>query len=105
MTINHKRGDTFEISCAWSGDSAPATLTGCTITSQVRTTTGALVAALEAVERDNVARTVTMRPAAEYPTTGWPLALVYLDVQLTLPDGTVQSTDTVQLQIIKDITL
>jgi len=37
-------------------------------------------------------------------TTAWPVGTAVMDIQLTRPDGFVRSTDTVQIEIVHDVT-
>lgn len=103
-TPEHKRGDSFSFQVAWARDGVPLPINGCTLASQARTSDGTLVADFVVAERNDVAGTAVFEPAEAYPTSGWPLKLVFIDVRLTRPDGVVETTETFQVQITRGIT-
>jgi hypothetical protein len=39
------------------------------------------------------------------PTENFPVAKLQFDIELTWPDGTVQSTETMTLRVLEDVTL
>lgn len=95
--INHKRGDTFHYVAA-----LPDTvdLAGATAKCQVRTVAGAPIDDIDVELRPD--KTLTLRKQI---TTHWPIGPAALDVQFTLANGDVVSTDTVSVQIKRDVTL
>lgn len=109
VTFTLKRGDSwtprpFE----WrqgsvSGD--PVNLTGCQVRMQIRDRTGALVLdATDYLKVDGPAGAVAVSvPASE--TAFFPVEKLPFDIELTFPDGTVQSTKTMVLHVIRDETL
>lgn len=101
----HKRGDTFELSgpiTVTDNGQPVASLVGWTGRSQIRTAaTGELVAELTFEWLDAAARLVRLRCA---DTSTWPLGLAEVDIELTSPAGSIVSTDTAQIHIVKDVT-
>ena len=100
--FDHKRGDNFFVSCVYKdGDGTRVSLDGITITSQVRTPSGVLVS-------DCVA-TVTDEDQGEYSlevadTSLWPLGRLEWDIQYSLDGGRVISSETVCVNVLKDVT-
>lgn len=107
-TFTLKRGDTWSQSFAWkqgSASGAPVDLTGCTARLQVRTRADALVLDATAyLTLDGTAGTVAVSVPAS-ATELFPVAKLQFDIELTFPDGTVQSTETMALKILEDVTL
>ena len=99
-----KRGDTFYIGCA-SKDSTgePNDLTNIQVRSQIRSAaTKKLIADLPIVKLDQ-----TEYPgqfSITSPTDTWPIGTCLLDFELKR-ESTVISSDTVELPIIRDITV
>lgn len=104
--VQHKRGDTFDLSGAidvtLDGQSV-TDLTGWTGRSQLRTPVGKLVAELEFVWLDATKRLVRLRKAAA-DTLTWELGEVHIDIELTGPAGDVVSTPTASLIVTRDNT-
>ena len=103
-TIQHKRGASFEMQVAWTEDGAPLSITGCVISSQARLPDGTLVANFEVKSRNDAAGVVVLAPTAEYPTAGWPLKTINIDVRMEQPDGGIVFTDTVVVQVVRQET-
>lgn len=102
-----KRGDTWSQAFTWkqgSADGAPVDLTGCTPRLQLRTKTGTLVLdATSYLTLTPLTGTVTVNvPAAV--TALLPVGTVYFDLEITHADGSVRSTQTLSLVVLKDIT-
>ena len=107
-TFTIKRGDTWSQTFAWKQGSEtgdPVDLTGCTVRCQVRDRADALILDASAyLTVDGPAGTVALVvPASE--TEAFPAAKLAFDIELTFPDGTVQSTETMSLKVIEDVTL
>jgi hypothetical protein len=107
-TFTLKRGDTWNQSFTWrqgseTGD--PVDLTGCTARMQVRDRSDVLILdCTPYLALDELAGTVSVLvPASE--TELFPVAKNQFDIELTFPDGTVQSTETMILRVIEDVTL
>lgn len=100
----HKRGDTFDrsgqITINVDGVHVPD-LTGWAGAAQVRTRSGALIAAITFTWLDATQSLARIRAA---DTTGWPVGPAEIDIQLTSPAGDVVSTDTERLDIVSDVT-
>lgn len=102
MSLEHKAGDTLSFAGAavledFAGN--PVSMAGATVASQVRTANGRKIADLAASLSDG---TLTLRSTGS--TQDWPLGLVQLDVQVTLPGGHVISTSTADIVIVRDVT-
>lgn len=105
-SITVKRGDTLQMGCtlvdqATDGTQTPVDLTGWQIEAQVRDAQGQLVAELNIVERADVSGQYRITGSA----TDWPVARLLMDIQYTAPGGAVTSTDTVEVRVMKDVTL
>lgn len=95
--INHKRGDTFHY-VAKLPDAID--LSGATAKSQIRTAAGEPIDDIDVELRPD--KTLIMRKQI---TTRWPIGAAVLDVQFTLANGDVVSTNTVSVKIQRDVTL
>lgn len=95
--IKHKRGDTFYY-IARLPDAID--LTGTTAKCQIRTAAGDPIDDIDVELRPD--KTLIMRKQI---TTRWPVGPAVLDVQFTLANGDVVSTNTVSVQIKRDVTL
>ena len=104
QAINHKRGDTFEVSGTLTNadTGTPISLATCAVTSMVRGMTGGLVEIL--------AVTITDAAAGEFTATAnaaavqdWPVGTLYCDIQFAFPDSTV-SSETFEVRCLEDIT-
>lgn len=98
-----KRGDTFSLACTYKLDGVPASLTGKTIASQIRTVAGELVAGLTATQGNQSTSPGSFTLTAAAGTTSWPVAGLRCDIQIT--DGsTIISSDTFLVPVVQDIT-
>ena len=102
-TVSHKRGDTFVYSAVIrESKSGPAIdLTGWTIASMIRDADSLLIADLDV--------SITTAASGAYAiradiTDEWPIGQAYWDIQYTDADGVIRSTETINLQIIEDVT-
>lgn len=112
-TLTLKRGDTWRVLWSWvDGDGAPIDLTGASAWAMVRTIPpegeeGELLLEIDsdsaALVIDATAGTVTMTVAAAV-TALLPVGVHQTDLQLTYPDGTVQSSATLRVKILPDVT-
>lgn len=104
-----KRGDTWSTTWTWAQSTGdPVDLTGCTARLQVRdrrtkellasasTTTGELT-----ITPATGVVSCTIDPDV---TKDFPIKTCAVDLELTYSDGTVQSTDTVYLVVVEDVT-
>jgi hypothetical protein len=104
-TIKFKRGDTFDrILLIPEATFANGYFTGWTVTSQMRTTTGRLVGVLTATWADPAANTRFLR-LFNNDTTKWPLGTHEVDAQFVSPANIVLSTETLLVNVIRDVTL
>ena len=107
-TFTIKRGDTWSQTFAWKQGSEtgdPVDLTGCTARCQVRDRADALILdGSEFLTVSGVEGTVAILvPASE--TEAFHVAKLQFDIELTFPNGTVQSTETMILRVLEDVTL
>ena len=102
-TITHKRGDTFELSATLENSGNAVDITNFTITSQVRDVEDALLQALTVTITDAAtgAFTVSATPAQ---TETWAVKTYDCDIEFIEVGGEVNSTETFQIDVIKDIT-
>lgn len=107
-TLTLKRGDTWSAVFTYSDDAGPVSLAGCSARLQVRVkTTSELV--LEATSDggelviDAAAGTVTLT-ATPAMTEDLPIGTHPFDLEMTWSDGRVQSTETLFLTVLKDVT-
>lgn len=107
MTAQHKRGDTFDrsgpVTVTENGAPLPD-LTGWTARCQIRTADGRLIAEPVFTWLDAVAGLCRVHVPNAPGTAAWPIGPALLDIQFTSPGGDVVSTQTADLQIVKDIT-
>ena len=96
-----KRGDTFLLACVYKVDGEPAPIDGLTIASQIRQANGSLVATL-AVEPD-IVETGKFLLTPDTETDTWPIDTLFCDLEIS-ENGFIRSTQTFQVNVIKDIT-
>ena len=102
-----KNGDTWKFSFVWSNNNTPIDLTGCTAKMQIRDSAGVLVAPIAPATTTititgSTGTVLVVFPAA---TTASVAAGSYKsDLQITFPDGTVQSSSTVIITVEAGIT-
>lgn len=103
--MDFRRGDTFlfagPVSIKING-TVTTDLTGWAARSQIRTTTGKLVAELDVEWLDYSPAALSLR--SPDPTTEWPLGPARIDVQFTAPTGEIVSTPCQQFEIKLDVT-
>lgn len=101
--IHHKRGDTFFLANRLTQDGAPIDLTGWSVRSHVRdgdTLVKALTYAVVLAADGQYSLT-----AAPADTEDWPVKTLHCDIEYTSPGGTVTSTETFLIVVIKDVTV
>lgn len=101
--ITHKRGDTFEITLTLENQGNAVDITLFTIACQVRDQDDVLVQALAVAKTDPTNGVFTLT-ATDTETASWPLLKLEADVEFIEPDTTVSSSETFNIQVIKDIT-
>lgn len=101
-----KRGDTWSQTFLFRQPSGePVDLTGATARLHLRDTRDALlVDATAYLTLDGPAGALALTVPAQVTQT-FPIGKHVFDVELTYPDGTTKSTQTAQLNVIKDVTL
>lgn len=104
-TIQHKRGDTFDQVLLIPEATFPnGYFVGWEVASQIRTNRGKPIDTFVATWADPVADTRFLR-LFKQETLLWPLATLEVDVQFTrLSDSFVQSTETILVQVLRDVT-
>lgn len=104
-SFEHKRGDSFDLAgqLLVSDGGAPVDLTGVTVRAQLRDG-DALIAELDTLVTDAALGQYSLAKAYA-DTETWPVKGLSLDVQFTWPGGTRRSTQTVRVQVLKDVTL
>lgn len=106
-TIEHKRGDAFEIECTESADGVAVNLTGYTVEAQVRTRGGdELVddATITLADQGTSPGVFTLYIAPARTALWEPGRPIDLDVQFTPPNGKSWSSGTISIAVIQDIT-
>ena len=96
-----KRGDTWSWTCTFAdADGAPVDLAGVTARCQVRDKRDKLLADYSA-QLTLGASDLALRVLENQ----LPVGVHYFDIELTFPDGSILSTETKAITVIKDITL
>jgi len=102
-----KNGDTWSYSFVWSNNNNPIDLSGCTAKMQVRDRTGTLMATASSANSEITINGPTGTVNVAFPaatTATVPAGTYHSDVQVTFPDGTVQSSSTVTIVVEEGIT-
>lgn len=102
-TINHKRGDTFELSCSLENEGNPVDITNFTITSQVRSPDDTLLQPLTVTVTDAATGAFTLS-ATPTQTETWDTIQYLSDIEFVDGGGEVNSSETFTINVIKDIT-
>jgi hypothetical protein len=108
--VTHKQGDTFSLSCSWKDPNGTAiNLTGYTILSKVRVTTGTtftdtLTSTITTAASGLFTLSATPTQTASWPLTSGQYGKLYCDVQFTSPTGVVTSSDTFEVVVVEEIT-
>lgn len=98
-----KHGDTFTLACTYKLDGVPASLTGKTLASQIRTIAGELVAGLTVTQGNQITSPGSFTLTAAAGTAAWPVAGLRCDIQIT-EGATIISSDTFLVPVVQDIT-
>lgn len=108
-----KNGDTWRFSFVWSNNNTPIDLTGCTAKMQIRDAANAIVATAPATATSpllpntititGLTGTVSVTFSSNF-TAPITAGSYKSDLQLTFPDGTVQSSSTVTITVEAGIT-
>lgn len=99
-----KRGDTFSLACTWKVDNTPTDITGLTITSQIRSSSGRLIAELRVVAENQTTNPGKYALVPVNPDTHlWPIDAARCDIQVD-DQGINRSSETFLIPIIEDIT-
>ena len=107
VRIDIKRGDTYSRDFQLFADYAQNiafNLTGYTIRSQIRSTSGSLISTCTCTITNAVAGTFKVASSAAV-TAAWPLGDLLTDIELTSASGHVTSTETHTINVIKDETI
>lgn len=102
-TITHKRGDTFELSATLENSGNAVDITNFTITSQVRDSDDALLQALTVTVTDAATGAFKVS-ATPTETETWDIKTYDCDIEFIEGSGEVNSSETFQINVIKDIT-
>ena len=108
-TITHKRGDSLELECKLVKDDVAIDITSFTITSQLRDSTDALIADNNfdgslTITKTSPATGVFTITATATETSEWPLRKAICDVQFVEADGDTTSSETFNIDIVRDVT-
>lgn len=104
QTTPFKRGDTFSLKCTWKVDGVPKDITGLIITSQIRTSSGKLIATLSVVPDNQMTNPgVYALVAVNQDSNSWPIGAAYCDIQVD-DQGIDRSSETFIIPIIEDVT-
>lgn len=99
-----KRGDTWRLAFVWQqADGTPVDLTDGTAALQIRAVRGRLVGIPDDLTLELATGTVRVTFAAE-TTALIPAGVHYTDLQMTLADGEVRSSQTCVLPVLEDQT-
>jgi hypothetical protein len=108
-TITHKRGDSLELECKLVKDDVAIDITNFTITSQLRDSTDTLITDTNfngsfTVTKTNPTTGVFKITATATETSEWPLRKAICDVQFVEADGDTTSSETFNIDIVRDVT-
>lgn len=99
--IQFKRGDTFFFQCDFEpSDTGVQSFAGMTVTSFVQTSDGVRHPAVVTMAPDSMSFTIEIADTANFS-----LGLAEWDFKILLPDDRVKHTQTVPVQVVKQITL
>lgn len=101
--FNHKRGDTFQLSCTVENEGVPVDITNITIAAQVRRPDDELLQDLTVTKTDATNGAFTLGATAAETET-WEVVRYQCDIELTEANGEVNSTETFTINVLKDIT-
>lgn len=99
-----KRGDTFALVCTYKVNEVPTPITSISIRSQLRMRNRTLVADLTAIPADQNLNPGRFTLTPDTDTENWPLDNLLCDIELTQA-GTIRSSQTFVLPVVRDITL
>ena len=99
--IEHKRGDTFVKSNVVSDANGTVNITGWTIASSLRDADDAKISDCAVVVTNATVGAYTLTVAN---TTAWPIGALFWDIQYTDSNGVTFSTETIQVNVLLDIT-
>jgi hypothetical protein len=108
-TITHKKGDTLELECRLVKDAVAIDITSFTITSQLRDSTDTLITDSNfngsfTITKTDPTNGVFKITATATETSGWPLRVAVCDVQFVEADGDTTSSETFNIEIVRDVT-
>ena len=99
-----KRGDTFQLACTYKVNDVAQSVTGFTITSQVRDPLGTLVATLQATLANQAEAPGRFYLSPVNPdTSGWQTGPLRCDIQIA-SGGVIRSSSTFAIPVAEDIT-
>ena len=99
-SVNHKRGDTFSFSAAFAVDGVPVEGLANKLKCQVRTRKDVLISEMTITESATPGTYIfTVADTAD-----WPIGELYYDIQMTDDAGIITSSETVTINVIKDVT-
>lgn len=100
-----KRGDTFTVDLLCSdGAGVAQDLTGYSARSQLRFGDDSPIELTVTIDPDQAANAGLVTLAHGGSTASWPVMTGLLDIELTDPDGRIESSETIEVYIAKDIT-
>src|SRR5215208_2368804 len=102
-TITWKRGDSFEVDCVYKDAGGVAIdLDGVTITSQFRTPKGILISDADVTIGSPTTSGAFRVVVAD--TDEWPIGILEYDIEYALDGGSINSTETVFINVLRDVT-
>ena len=102
-TIKHKRGDTFELACTLENAGVAVDITNITITSQAREADDTLLQALT-ITKTAATNGEFSVSATSTQTESWAVGEYDCDIEFEEAGGEINSSQTFQISVIKDIT-
>jgi hypothetical protein len=100
--ITHRRGSTYEVQCQYTDTAGvPIDVTNTQVKSQIRTSTGALVADCVVIFTDIPAGKFMLRVLN---TGEWPVGNLVQDIQYILTDGRKINTSPITINVITSVT-
>lgn len=103
--ITWKRGDTFEVDCVYEHPDTglPADLDGITIASQLRMPKGNVLISDAVVTIGSPTTSGAFRVVVA-DTDEWPIGTLEFDIQFSLAGGSIISSETLLVHVIRDVT-
>jgi hypothetical protein len=102
-TLTHKRGDTFELVVNATLNGSPLNLVGWTIRSQLRDMSKNLIKEFDVTPINLSVGSFSLNASSD-DTETWKPASYVCDIELIDTNDFVQSSDTISVKVVRDVT-